>query len=57
MYKNEPTAQAGKHLPTWRIRRALKGRSRRDLMAILELVEHLVRCRDWDGLIELLSDA
>lgn len=38
------------------ISQSLKGRSRCDLLAILELVETLVRGRDWDGLTELFRD-
>lgn len=57
MCKNEPALQADKHPSARRICHALKGRRHHDLLAILELVEHLVRCRDWNGLTELFSDA
>lgn len=57
MCNGKPTSQARKHLPTAEVRRALKGRRRRDLLAILRLVEELVHSGDWNGLTELFSNA
>ena len=56
MRKGKPIAQSDKHPPTGHIRRVLKGRRRRDLLTILELVEILVHSRDWNGLTELFSN-
>lgn len=56
MRRDEPIGRAHKRQTTGKVRRTLRGRNRRDVLAILELVEHLVRCRDWDGLTELFSD-
>lgn len=57
MCKGKPTGRARKHPPTVQVRRALKVRRRRDLLAILQLVERLVHSRDWNGLTELFSNA
>lgn len=56
MCRDAPTGRAHKRRTTSRVRRMLRGRKRREVLAILELVEHLVLCRDWDGLTELFSD-
>lgn len=53
---NEPVAPNNKNLTTASITRTLEGKSQGDLLAILELLETLIRCRDWDGLTELFSD-
>lgn len=57
MRANKAGTPAGKQPPAGGMRQTLKGRSRRDLLAILELVETLVRARDWNGLTELFSEA
>lgn len=57
MCNGKPTGPARKQLPTTEVRRALKGRSRRDLLAILQLVEESVHSGDWNGLTELFSNA
>jgi hypothetical protein len=54
--KGKPTGPARKHLATAEVRRALGRRRRRDLLAILQLVEELVYSRDWNGLTELFSN-
>lgn len=56
MRKSKTATAVSKHPPASGIRQALKGRSRRDLLSILELVETLVRAHDWNGLTELFSE-
>lgn len=56
MCVNKTATPAGKQPPAGGIRQALKGRSRRDLLAILELIETRVRAHDWNGLTELFSE-
>lgn len=56
MRKSKTATAVSKHPPARGIRQALKGRSRRDLLAILEVVETLVRAHDWNGLTELFSE-
>lgn len=56
MRKTKTATAVGKHPSANGIRQTLKGRSRRDLLAILELVQTLVRAHDWNGLTELFSE-
>jgi hypothetical protein len=56
MCRDEPIGRAHTRRTTSSVRSTLRGRNRRDVLAILELVECLVLCRDWDGLTELFSD-
>lgn len=57
MCTHEPESPASKPLSPDGVRRALGNRSQQDVLAILELVESLVRARDWQGLTELFSDS